>query len=236
MPRRIDYILFSLLLFTVFSLVTTAQAPLLKASGAETDRDRDGLMGPVRRVRTEMAKLSNKTGKVVESPHLLLETVAYDVKGGKTENAYYPVSGAALTGKEVYKYDDKGNISEMTLLNSDGSLLSKETYAYDYDFVGNWTKMTTSVAVIENGKLSFEPTEVTYRSISYYLDEATVAKLAQHPPSSSAPQGATVAAAANSTPKSSIGPVSSGLPVNAGNAGNAARVGAVVPPPNSSTS
>src|SRR5882672_7874532 len=174
MPRRIDYILFSLFLFTVFSLVTIAQAPLLKASGAETDRDRDGLMGPVRRVGTEMAKLSNKTGKVVESPHLLLETVAYDVKGGKTENAYYPIAGATLTGKEVYKYDDKGNISEMTLLNSDGSLLSKETYKYEYDFAGNWNKMTTSVAVVDGGRLTFEPSEVTYRSIMYYLDENMV--------------------------------------------------------------
>jgi len=76
-----------------------------------------------------------------------------------------------LTGKEVYKYDDKGNISEMTLLNPDGSLLSKETYKYEFDFAGNWNKMTTAVAVIEGGKMSFEPTEVTYRSIMYYLDE-----------------------------------------------------------------
>jgi protein TonB len=49
--------------------------------------------------------------------------------------------------------------------------LSKEVYKYDYDSVGNWTKMTTSVAVIEAGNVTFEPTEVTYRSIMYYLDE-----------------------------------------------------------------
>jgi TonB family protein len=39
--------------------------------------------------------------------------------------------------------------------------------------------MTTSVAVIEGGKINFEPTEVTYRTITYYLDEATLAKLSQ---------------------------------------------------------
>ncbi len=226
MPRRIDYILFSLFLFTVFSLVTMAQAPLLKASGAETDRDRDGLMGPVRRVRTEMAKLSNKTGKVIESPHLLLETVAYDVKGGKTENAYYPVSGAALTGKEVYKYDDKGNISEMTLLNSDGSLLSKEAYSYDYDFIGNWTKMTTSVAVIDNGKLNFEPTEVTYRSISYYLDEATLAKMSQQ---QTAP--AAVAAHTTNPAPATSSPDKSSTPASSGTAAVNQKVALNVPPP-----
>jgi TonB family protein len=104
--------------------------------------------------------------------------VAYDIKGNKIENQYFPIAGANLTGKEVYKYDDKGNLSEMTLLNEDGSLLSKEVYKYEFDFAGNWNKMTTAVAVVEGGKLSFEPTEVTYRSIMYYLDE-NMMKMAQ---------------------------------------------------------
>jgi protein TonB len=59
----------------------------------------------------------------------------------------------------------------MTLVNADGSLLSKEVYKYEFDFAGNWNRMTTSVAVIEAGKMSFEPNEITYRSIMYYLDE-----------------------------------------------------------------
>ena len=138
---------------------------------AESDRTRDGLVGPVRRVRTETAKLSNDSGKLTESKRVTLETAAYDLKGNKIENQYFPIAGATLTGKEVYKYDDKGNISEMTLLNGDGSLMSREVYNYEYDFAGNWNKMTTSVAVVDAGKLTFEPTEVTYRSIMYYLDE-----------------------------------------------------------------
>jgi TonB family protein len=145
---------------------------------AESDRVRDGLAGPVRRVRTEVAKLSNANGTPVEEKRVLLEVAAYDIKGSKTENQYFPVAGSTLTGKEVYKYDEKGNISEMTLLNGDGSLLSREVYKYDYDSVGNWTRMTTSVAVIEGGKVTFEPTEVTYRSIMYYLDE-NMLKMAQ---------------------------------------------------------
>jgi TonB family protein len=147
---------------------------------AESDRVKDGLAGPVRRVRTEVAKLSNASGTVVEDKRVLLEVAAYDIKGSKTENQYFPVAGSTLTGKEVYKYDEKGNISEMTLLNGDGSLLSKEVYKYDYDSIGNWTRMTTSVAVVEGGKVTFEPTEVTYRSIMYYLDE-NMLKMAQPP-------------------------------------------------------
>ena len=162
---------------------------------AETDRVRDGLVGPVRRVRTAVAKLSTENGKSVEGKESVIEIVAYDVKGAKVENQYFPIAGSTLTGKEVYKYDDKGNISEMTLLNADGSLLGKEIYKYEFDFVGNWNKMTTSVAVIEGGKMSFEPTEVTHRSIMYYLDEKMM-KMAQPavaPSSSVAPTPSSVA-------------------------------------------
>ena len=187
MVRRIGSFLLSALALAAFSANAVAQSNLTAKSAApqpvptaaaETDRNRDGLVGPVRRVRTEVVKLSNETGKVAEGKRAVLEVVSYDLKGTKVENQYFPIAGANLTGKEVYKYDDKGNISEMTLLNTDGSLLSKEVYKYEFDFAGNWNKMTTSVAVIEGGKMSFEPTEVTYRSIMYYLDE-NMMKMAQ---------------------------------------------------------
>jgi TonB family protein len=186
MSRRTSVMLPLVLLVAAVSLPASALPNFSRAihrvsvfSGTDTDRDRDGLSGPVRRVRTETAKLTNKGGKPAEGPRAVLESLAYDIKGTKIENAYFPVPGAALTGKEVYKYDDKGNIVEMTLLNADGSLLSKEVYSYEFDQFGNWTKMMTSVAVIEGGKLSYEPTEVTYRTISYYLDEATLARMSQ---------------------------------------------------------
>jgi TonB family protein len=156
----------------------SAIQPAPTSAVVESDRVRDGLVGPVRRVRTEIAKLSNESGKLLEGKHVVLEVVAYDIKGNKTENQYFPMAGANLTGKEVYKYDEKGNISEMTLVNADGSLLSKEVYKYEFDFAGNWNRMTTSVAVIEAGKMSFEPNEITYRSIMYYLDE-NMMKMAQ---------------------------------------------------------
>jgi TonB family protein len=168
------------------NLSAKANGPQPTASGTETDRVRDGLLGPVRRVRTEVVKLSTAGGKTVEDDkRVLLETAEYDLKGSKTQNQYFPVAGSTLTGREVYKYDDKGNISEMTLVNPDGSLVSKEVYKYDSDSLGNWVKMTTSVAVVQNGKIAFEPTEVTYRTIFYYLD-ATMAKMVE-PLGNSAP-------------------------------------------------
>jgi periplasmic protein TonB len=179
--------------FLTLSSVVSAQPGATARAGnvapspvSESDRSRDGLIGPVRRVRTEIAKLVTQEGKQVESKHVMLEIVAYDIKGNKIENQYFPIAGATLTGKEVYKYDEKGNISEMTLLNTDGTLLSKETYKYEYDFAGNWNKMTTSVAVIEGGRITFEPTEVTYRAIMYYLDENMVRMVTPAPASPAA--------------------------------------------------
>lgn len=166
----------------VSSAAATAQSNLTAKAGSaptagpavESDRARDGLIGPVRRVRTEVAKLLTADGRPAEGKHQVVEIVAYDIRGAKIENQYFPIAGATLTGKEVYKYDEKGNISEMTLLNRDGTLASKETYKYEFDFAGNWNKMTTSVAVVDSRGINFEPTEVTYRSIMYYLDENMV--------------------------------------------------------------
>jgi len=178
------------LLLATQTAVIAAQSPLTaKANGFQpqptsagandNDRGRDGLLGPVRRIRTEVIKVTSADGKVIENgKRVLLEAAEYDLKGAKTVNQYFPVAGSAPTGREIYKYDDKGNISEMTLMGTDGSMLSKEIYKYEYDSLGNWTKMTTSVAIVENGAISFEPTEITYRTISYYLD-ATLTKMLQ---------------------------------------------------------
>src|SRR5882724_8098795 len=206
--NTLSSVVFSLL---VVSSATSAQTNLTAkavniqpqpvSEVAESDRSRDGLVGPVRRVRTETAKLSNENGKLVETKHVMLETAAYDIKGNKTENQYFPIAGATLTGKEVYKYDDKGNISEMTLLNTDGSLLGKESYKYEYDFAGNWSKMTTSVAVIDSGKLTFEPTEVTYRFIMYYLDENMLKTVQPTTAPVTLPPATNAAAKVNTDPK-----------------------------------
>lgn len=195
MSKQVSRILFTVLLVSWMATAAFGQTNLsakanglqpVAASGNESDRVRDGLVGPVRRIRTEVVKLSTAGGKTVEDDkRVVLETAEYDLKGSKTQNQYFPVAGSTLTGREVYKYDDKGNISEMTLVNPDGSLVSKEVYKYESDSLGNWVKMTASVAVVENGHVAFEPTEVTYRTIFYYLD-ATMAKMVE-PAGNSAP-------------------------------------------------
>src|SRR5688572_25075806 len=204
MSIRLSYLTLGLLLCAAPASAQTnitakaGNAPAVNAP-VESDRSRDGLIGPVRRVRTEIAKLTTADGRPSESKHVLVEVAAYDVKGNKIENQYFPVTGSILTGKEVYKYDEKGNISEMTMLNADGSLLSKETYKYEFDFLGNWNKMTTSVAVVDSRGVTFEPSEVTYRNIMYYLDE-NMLKMGQPGATTTLQAPAPVAAAPTSKP------------------------------------
>jgi TonB family protein len=199
---------FFMLCLLVFAAAASAQSNLTAKAGAapavnapvETDRSRDGLVGPVRRVRTEVAKLVMTDGRIGETKHVLVELTAYDIKGNKVENQYFPMAGATLTGKEVYKYDEKGNISEMTLLNPDGTLLSKEIYKYEFDFAGNWNKMTTSVAVVDGRGITFEASEVTYRAIMYYLDENMV-RMVTPGAATTTPDASAQPPAANNTPK-----------------------------------
>ncbi|HEX8495394.1 MAG TPA: hypothetical protein VF658_21455 [Pyrinomonadaceae bacterium] len=148
-----------------------------------SDREQDGLVGPVHQLRTETAKLINRAGKLVEGPRQLMELTTYDAGGAKVESAYYLVQGSSLAGREEYEYDDKGNIKGMTVRAADNSTLSKESYKYEFDEVGNWTKMTASTLVFDAGKVTTKSTEVTYRSITYYFDKSIANIVEQNPAS-----------------------------------------------------
>jgi Flp pilus assembly protein TadD len=151
----------------------------------DSTKDQDGLVGSVRRVKTETAKIELKDGRPLEGPPQLVELTTYGVKGNRVENTSYPIAGS-LAGKEEYKYDERGNITEMTVRDERGSIISREAYTYEFDKLGNWTKMLTSLVVFENGELKREPVEVTYRTVTYYFDD-TVAKIVEEPKATLAP-------------------------------------------------
>lgn len=127
-----------------------------------------GLNGPVRRVRAETVTLLVKDGKTVEGPRLVREITTYDQKGQKIDSVVYPAGSSTVVGNKQYLYDAKGNIIEMVSRGDDGSILGKEKYEYQFDDFGNWKMMTASFAVSENGSVSYEPFEITFRTITYY--------------------------------------------------------------------
>jgi hypothetical protein len=173
--KHLLILLIALCSFAYTSNAQTNATATPVADATSGSRDQDGLRGPVRRVRVEIANIVTRNGKPVELPKSVVEVSTYDAAGRKIDSVAYPVQGATAPGKEEYKYDDKGNIIEMTLRGSDGSVLSQEKYTYDLDEFGNWKKMTAAIAIYENGTISYEPTQVTYRTLTYYYGP-TVAK------------------------------------------------------------
>lgn len=147
-----------------------AQTAALTPLGS--DKDNDGISGPANRVHTETAKLYLKSGKLVEGARELLESTTYDQQGKRTDNSYFLVSSDSQVGKEEYVHDAKGNLSEKTVRDNNNNIVSREVYTYEYDALGNWVKMITSTVVYEGGKVTPQPTEVTYRNITYYFDQA----------------------------------------------------------------
>jgi Tfp pilus assembly protein PilF len=145
----------------------------------DSTKDQDGLLGSVRRVKTETAKIELKDGRTVEGLPQLIEITTYGIKGNRVENTSYPIETGPV-GKEEYKYDERGNITEMTVRDDHGAIVNREAYNYEFDKFGNWTKMVTSLVVFENGELKREPIEVTNRTITYYFDD-TVAKIVEEP-------------------------------------------------------
>jgi Tfp pilus assembly protein PilF len=172
----------ALVLTTVISLVVPVQAQKTvtgrqpaSVTILDSTKDQDGLVGSVRRVKIQSAKLEFRSGQLVEGPPQLLEVTTYGLGGNRIDNLTYPVASSSV-GKEEYKYNDRGHIIEMTLRSNDGSILSREKYEYEFDTFGNWRKMVTSLVLFENGKIKHEPVEVTYRELAYYFDDS-IAKI-----------------------------------------------------------
>ena len=146
------------------------RAPLVILDGT---RETDGLRGPVRRVEAEIVKVEVRQGHPVEQPPSLLERTLYDERGRRVENETYPVVGDRMGQQESHRYDERGNVVETIVRDADGVVLRRTAYEYEFDEHGNWTRMTASVAVSNQGRTEYEPFEITRRSITYYaVDDA----------------------------------------------------------------
>lgn len=115
---------------------------------AQTDWERDGLIGPVRRVRSEVALTLQSEGKMAEAPRALLSMEVYDQQGRKRGQTIYPAR--ALENQQLeqsYHFNERGDISEATLKEAGGGRVVEERkYQYEYDPVGNWTKRIVAVS------------------------------------------------------------------------------------------
>ncbi len=76
-----------------------------------------------------------------------------------------------LNQKFLITLDEEGNEIERTdfgLFNFDIYGDRKYRYSYEFDEEGNWIKRTTATEVKKDGVTSFQPSSISYRTITYY--------------------------------------------------------------------
>ena len=93
--------------------------------------------------------------------------VVFSYDGTQVEEQFYSGEGE-LYRKQVTTLDEKGNEVEQTVNEPRGNRTTRYAYSYEFDAKGNWMKRTTSKWVTKEGKSFFEPSYVTYRTITYY--------------------------------------------------------------------
>src|SRR5215216_4230733 len=100
--RLLPVLLFWTAVLTV-AVPTQAQQARVSARPAitvlDSTKDQDGLLGSVRRVKTESARIELKDGRPVEGPAQLVEITTYGIKGNRIENTSYPLE-ARLPAKK----------------------------------------------------------------------------------------------------------------------------------------
>ena len=119
-----------------------------------SDRERDGLIGPVRSVRTETAALQKEAGEWVERERQLVSANTYDEDGKRTQTKGglppppAPLPGAVPSaqaggdgnpsaGKTTYTHDPQGRLIEEATYDANGSF--RRVVNYEYDAQGNVT-------------------------------------------------------------------------------------------------
>lgn len=113
------------LMFTIVLVAPTG------AQQRKSDLEHAGLLGKVKTVKVEEAKLSNKSGKPVEGKRVQLETQSYGENGMLVKSVRID---AGLRGDYFYSYDANGSRLELIRSATSSSHVKTE---FKYDANGN---------------------------------------------------------------------------------------------------
>jgi len=83
---------------------------------------------------------SDKSNNKSNGSYERLYNFKYDDRGNIIEENIVNTDDESINGKIIYRFDDMGNMVEANSYNLDGNLGSKKTFNYDYDKTGNWIK------------------------------------------------------------------------------------------------
>ncbi|MGH9962536.1 MAG: hypothetical protein ACREBC_36385, partial [Pyrinomonadaceae bacterium] len=122
-----------------------------------TDRERDGIAGPVQTIRHETVRDFTVAQVLQFTRRVPLRTVTYDARGNKAKVVIYDPASPRNKQTEDYKYDDSGRKIEWSLRQ--GSRKMTTIYRYDPQL----HKIEALERVVVSGKQS-----ITRRYISVF--------------------------------------------------------------------
>lgn len=150
-----------MLFITASSFTFFAQGP-----SGKSDKEKEGLLGPVNTVRIETAYFKGDNETLVESGRRLLRECAFNRFGKLLLCQKKPTLGDPTLCDERFKYDEKGREKEKYCLG-DVKEKALEKYTYETeDRYGNWTKRVISVPDLSGQ--TFYKKSVEYREIEYF--------------------------------------------------------------------
>jgi hypothetical protein len=115
----------------------------------KTDRENQGLIGPVKTVSTKRTETPVRDGRPGEPKLAEWQLFTFDVQGHMIQEEPLNPDGTA-SDKWVYVYGADGYLSERSGYDSSGRLIEKNTYRYEFDAQGRWITKSTYDA---DGKL-----------------------------------------------------------------------------------
>jgi len=110
-------------------LVLPLSAPAHAGVEQKTDRMREGLVGPVKRVLVEIATIEQRQGGTHELPRIPWTSTEYNRRGMRVlEDQLY--RNSALDFKSVFRYDGSGRLESGVEYDAKGIETFKWTYTY----------------------------------------------------------------------------------------------------------
>jgi hypothetical protein len=107
-----------------------------------SDREKNGLVGPVESVHVERMGSSNFSGQWIQEPRSYQDTEIFDERGNLIERiTFSPDGGQYPSTKWGFVYDSKGNILERRYYGSDEIIVRKDLYTYTSDAGGKQTEI-----------------------------------------------------------------------------------------------
>ena len=138
------------------------------ALAQKTDRERDGLKGPVKTVRIRVGTMTRENGKESHSPLTLNQIVNYDQAGNRTEITLLDENGN-VSRKISYEFDpETRRKSGLIVYNSQNAMVRKVSDKYG---PGGIQVSKTITDFNEDGTL-YRRTEITFGPLGDLIDIA----------------------------------------------------------------